>query len=331
MNSGEINRRDIIKKGAILGGGMLALKGLSPLAWAAPSSADMPMSVLGKTGVRVSKLGVGTASLSKPECSKEEAMRVIAQAIDEGINYFDTAPRYDQGEAERRTGEGLKGKRDKVFLVSKTHEQTYEGTWKLLEQSLKHLQTDYLDMVHLHNIGLESRWEDLDLAFSEKGAMGALREAKQKGMIRFIGATGHLYASRFKRVIESDEIDALMVSVNFVNQHTYNFEEKVWLPAAKKNKGLVSMKVFGGRVGKTTSHRFAPEDYENALRYTLSLNGLNTAVVGMSSREHLNQLLDTFRRVDALSEEELVAMAERGRELINENPRLKAMHGGSVT
>lgn len=330
MNSEELNRREAIKRGAILGGGMLALKGLSPLAWAAPRSNEMPMSLFGKTGVRVSKIGVGTASLSKPECSEEEAMRVIDQAIDEGINYFDTAPRYDQGEAERRTGKGLKGKRDKVFLVSKTHDQSYEGTWKLLEQSLKHLQTDYLDMVHLHNIGLESRWEDLDFAFSEKGAMGALREAKQKGMVRFIGATGHLYPSRFARVVESDEIDALMVAVNFVNQHTYNFEDKVWLPAASKNKGLVSMKVFGGRVGRTASHRFDPADYENALRYTLSLKGLNTAVVGMSSRAHLNQLLETFRRVDALSEEELIAVARRGRELIEENPRLQAMHGGST-
>ncbi len=330
MNTGDMNRREAIKKGMIIGGGMLALKSLSPLAWAAPSSTEMPMSVLGRTGVRVSKIGLGTASLPKSETSFEESQRIIAQAIDNGINYIDTAPNYTEGEAERRTGHGLKGKRDKVFLVSKTEEQTYEGTMRLLEQSLKHLQTDYLDMVHLHNIGLERRWEDLEFAFSEKGAMGALREAKKKGMIRFIGATGHIYPSRFKRIIESDEIEALMLAVNFVNQHTYNFEEKVWIPAAKRNMGLVSMKVFGGRINPGT-HRFPAEDYENALRYTLSLNGLNTAVIGIGKTWHLDRLLETFRRVDALNEEELAAIAQRGLQIIEGDKRFGAMHGHPLT
>jgi len=331
MKNENINRREAIKRGAILGGGMLALKGLSPLAWAAPSSTEMPMSVLGGTGVRVSKIGLGTASLSKPDCSEAEAQRIVAKAIDEGINYVDTAPNYDDGEAERRTGKALEGKRDKVFLVSKTEEQTYEGTWRLLEQSLKHLKTDYLDMVHLHNIGLESRWEELEFGFSEKGAMGALREAKKKGMVRFIGATGHIYPSRFKMAIDSDEIEVLMLAVNFVNQHTYDFEGKVWVPAAKKNMGLVSMKVFGGRVRTTAEFRMPREDYENALRYTLSLRGLNTAVIGIGKTAHLDQLLETFRRVDALNEDELAVVAERGRALIDIEKGFGAMHGQPLT
>ncbi|MCB1122160.1 MAG: aldo/keto reductase, partial [Verrucomicrobiae bacterium] len=239
----------------------------------------MPYGPLGRTGVQVSKLGVGTAPLARDNTTPVKVADVIAKAIDEGINYMDTAPNYTNGEAERRLGEALRGKRDKVFLVTKTEADTYEGTMALLEQSLRHLQTDHVDLVHLHNLGHLERWSDLDFAFSEKGAMGALRKAKEQGKVRFIGASGHLHPSRFHYAIDSGEVDVLMNAVNFVNQHTYDFEHKVWARAREKHMGLVSMKVLGGN--QNNDFRLPKADYENAIRYTLSLNGLCTAVIGI--------------------------------------------------
>lgn len=273
----------------------------------------------------VSKLGIGTAPLGRPNTDIPKVNDIIAKAIDEGINYMDTAPNYTKGEAERRLGHALKGKRDKAFIVTKTEADTYEGTMELLENSLRHIQTDHVDLVHLHNLGHLDRWSDLDFAFSEKGAMGALRKAKEQGKVRFIGASGHLHPSRFHYAIDSGEIDVMMHAVNYVNQHTYDFENKIWGRALEKNIGLVSMKVLGGNLNN--EFRLPKEDYEMAIRYTLSLKGLSTAVVGVNTMEHLDQLLETFRRVDALDEEEFITLAQRGLDLLKQDPSLREAHG----
>ncbi|MEM9158359.1 MAG: aldo/keto reductase [Verrucomicrobiota bacterium] len=319
-----MERREFLKTTALAASGLFALKNVSPAAWAASGDA-MPYGPLGRTGVSVSKLGIGTAPLGRDNTDVNKASDVIAKAIDNGINYMDTAPNYKRGEAERRLGHALKGKRDEVFLVTKTEADTYEGTMELLEQSLRRMKTDHVDLLHLHNLGHMERWSDLDFAFSEDGAMGALRKAKEQGKVRFIGASGHIHPSRFHYAIDSGEIDVLMNAVNYVNQHTYDFEHKVWTRALEKDIGLVSMKVFGGN--KNNEFYLPKEDYEIALRYTLSLNGLSTAVIGVNHMEHLDQLLETFRRVDALDEEEFIEVAQRGLELIKGDPKLKAAHG----
>jgi len=325
-----MERRKFIKSTALVGSGMFALKNLNPSAWAADKAGNgMPYSPLGRTGVPVSKLAIGTAPLARPNTNTSEVAKVIHKALDKGINYMDTAPNYTKGEAERRLGHALKGKRDQAFVVTKTEADTYEGTMELLEQSLRHLQTDHVDLVHLHNLGHLERWKDLDFAFSEKGAMGALRKAKKQGKVRFIGASGHIHPSRFHYAIDSGQIDVLMNAVNYVNQHTYDFEHKVWTRALEKNIGLVSMKVLGGN--KDNGFRLPDEDYENAIRYTLSLNGLSTAVIGINTMAHLDQLLDTFRRVDALDEDEFLAMSQRGLDLLKEDPTLRAAHGLPLT
>ncbi|MCZ6674252.1 MAG: aldo/keto reductase [Verrucomicrobia bacterium] len=325
-----MERREFIKATALASSGLFALKNMSSSAWAASSTANgMPYSSLGRTGVQVSKLGIGTAPLGRDNTDIPKVNDIIAKAIDEGINYMDTAPNYANGEAERRLGHALKGKRDKVFIVTKTEADTYEGTMELLENSLKHIQTDHVDLVHLHNLGHLERWKGLDFAFSKKGAMGALRKARQQGKVRFIGASGHLHPSRFHYAIDSGEIDVMMNAVNFVNQHTYDFEHKVWARAQEKNIGLVAMKVLGGN--QDNEFRLPKEDYENAIRYALSLQGLCTAVIGINKMAHLDQLLETFRRVDALDEEEFLAVAQRGLDLLKADESLRTAHGLPVT
>ncbi|MBK1875615.1 aldo/keto reductase [Pelagicoccus mobilis] len=323
-----MKRREFVRNAAIAGGGMWALGHLSS-AWAADvKSAGMAYETLGRTGVRVSKIGLGCAPLGRDTANEKESARIVDRCIDAGINYFDTAPNYTAGESERHVGNALRGKRDKVFLVSKTEEASYEGTWRLLEASLKHLKTDYLDLVHLHNFGHEGRFPNLDFLFSDEGAMGALRKAKEKGMIRFIGASGHLHPSRFHYAIDSEEIDALMVAVNYINQHTYDFEHKIWTRAGDKNLGLVSMKVFGGGRRK---FKIPEEDYEIAMRYTLSLPKLSTAVIGLGSEAYLEKALETLRRVKPLDDDEFIEVAQRGLELVRSDAKWRAAHGQPLT
>ena len=121
----------------------------------------------------------------------------------------------------------------------------------------------------------------------------------------------------------------LGLAVNYVNQHTYDFENKIWGRALAKNIGLVSMKVLGGNLNN--EFRLPKEDYEMAIRYTLSLKGLSTAVVGVNTMEHLDQLLETFRRVDALDEEEFISLAQRGLDLLKLDPSLREAHGLPLT
>ncbi|MDQ8200052.1 aldo/keto reductase [Pelagicoccus enzymogenes] len=319
-----MERRDFIKRAALASGGFWALGRLSS-AWAADVASDgMAYGTLGRTGARVSRFGFGTAPIGRGWVPEAEAIQMVHKALDEGINYFDTAPIYQDGESERRLGKALKGRRDEAFVVTKIQDPSYGGTMRLLEESLGRLQMDAVDLVHLHNFGDEGRFPDLDFLFGEDGAMGALREAKRKGMLRFVGASGHLHPSRFQRAIDSGEVDALMVAVNYINQHTYDFEHKVWNRAAEEDIGLVSMKMFGGG-----SRRFKipEEDYEIAMRYTLSLPDLSTAVIGLGAMEHLDRALQTFRSVKPLSDAEFMEVARRGKELIESDSRWQAAHG----
>ena len=142
------------------------------------------------------------------ETVDDDVAEVLHRGLELGVDYLDVAPNYGNAEtgfSEEKMGKTIKEIRDRVFLVTKTEEPTYEGTWKLLRQSMKRMQTDHFDLVHLHNFGHEPRFPDLELTLSDKGALGALREAKQQGVVRFIGASGHLHPSRFHDVMDTGE------------------------------------------------------------------------------------------------------------------------------
>lgn len=319
-----MKRREFMIKSAITGSGLMAFSNTS----AFNPGNSMEYSVLGRTGAKVSRMGIGCASFRDSE-SLSEVKNVVSKAIDDGITYFDTAPNY--GTSEERLGKALKGKRDNVFLVSKTEDATYDGTWKLLKQSLRRLQTDYIDLIHVHNFGRERRFPDLDAVFSDDGAMGALREAKEKGVIRFIGTSGHVYPSRFHRAIDSGEMDVFMVAVNYILQHTYDFEHKIWLRALSKNIGMVSMKVLGGSLRPEKNHRIPAEDYEMAIRYTKTLKGLSTAVIGLQNMEEYTKAFQTFIRAQPLNEEEYLKLSRRGLDLLKNNKKWRTAHGTPVT
>lgn len=282
------------------------------LAWtsASPGATTMPTATLGRTGVRVSRLALGCYFLGTEEVSQAAAEEILLRAVELGINYLDTAPNYLR--SEEKMGPAIPKIRERVFLVSKTEDHTYDGTWKLLRQSLQRLRTDHLDLVHLHSLGNEERWPDMDSALGRKGALGALVEAKKQGVIRFIGASGHNGASRFRQALATGEIDVVMNAVNFVSQHVYNFEQNIWAKAAGQNLGLAAMKVLGGVRGQGEGTRIPKSEYADAFRYALSVPGAVTAVVGMKSIAELEENVRYVAAARPLSPEESIALWRKG-------------------
>ena len=302
----QFTRRELGRK-AVLAGGAIAA---SPLASGAAGALERRP--LGKTGIEVGILGIGMSPLGQPGATQEEMNRVIAMAADEGVNYLDAAPIY--GMAERRLGPALKGKRDKFVLVSKVEATSnQDATWQIKE-SLHKMQTDYLDIVHLHNVGRTDRFPDLDVLMGEDGALQALRDAKKEGLVRHIGLTCHLRPARALPIIESGEIELVMCAANFVDLHTYNFEGTVFAEAAKQKMGVVAMKILGGTEGDGAKLS-ADEHYTNAVRYALGIPGLSVAIMGLKNTAELQKALETVRAYKAFSADELTRLEKKGKVL----------------
>ncbi|MDG3002713.1 aldo/keto reductase [Paludisphaera mucosa] len=323
----SISRRRFVRTGAVLGGvaaGLpLAAKGADD-----PAPGSIPQVVLGRTGAKVSRLGIGCAYFQRDKVTPDTVGATIHRALELGVNYLDTAPAY--GTAEEKMGPTIKEVRDKVFLVTKTPDATYEGTWKSLRHSLKMLQTDHIDLVHLHNFGDENTWGDDKMVFGDKGAVGALREAKKQGVVRFIGASGHLHPSRFHAAMDTGEIDVLMNAVNFVVRHNYDFEHKVWSRARHMNLGLVAMKVLGGAGRPEGGFKMDERHYEQAVRYVLSIPGLAVAVMGLENVAELEKAVATVSKAKPFSPEEELEVSRLGLQLAA-SPEWKTAYGTPLT
>jgi aryl-alcohol dehydrogenase-like predicted oxidoreductase len=312
--------------------GSLAASSATSAGGEAPSALKVPDSVLGRTGVRVSRLGIGCAYFQRKNVTPDDVRATLHRALELGVNYLDTAPTYgnpETGFAEEKMGPAMAEIRDKVFLVTKTEEPTYEGTWKLLKQSMKRMRTDRLDLVHLHNFGDANLWGDHKLVFGNRGAIGALREAKQQGVVRFIGASGHVHPTRFHQALDSGEIDVLMNAVNFVVQHTYDFEHKVWSRAQHMNVGLVAMKVLGGAAREQGGFKLDEKYYEKAIRYALSVPGIAVAVIGLESKAELEKAASVVARAEPFSAEESLDLARIGLDLAG-TPEWKTIYGAPL-
>jgi aryl-alcohol dehydrogenase-like predicted oxidoreductase len=318
-----VSRREFVKTGgAVLGS--LAVTGTAAPAVRADDRKEsdairVPQVVLGRTGATVGQLGIGCAYFQRARVKPDDVAKTLHRALELGVNYLDTAPNYgnpETGFAEEKMGPVMPEIRDKVFLVTKTEDSTYDGTWKLLRQSMKRLHTDRIDLVHLHNFGMQEWWADPKLAFGDKGAMAALREAKKQGVIRFIGASGHVHPARFHTALDSGEIDVLMNAVNFVTRHTYDFEHKIWSRAHAANIGLVAMKVLGGASNQERGGFLLPEDrYEAAIRYALSVPGISVAVIGMETIAEVEKAARTVANAQPLSAKEALEIARLGLEM----------------
>ena len=281
------------------------------------SQPRIPVRVLGKTGVTLPILGFGTAH-SGLRLNTRDAVRLYEQAFREGITYFDTAPEFaGYGKAQLQLSHVLQQVRPQVFLVTKCYEPDGERALKLLERSLKELGTTYADLVFVHSVGADKM--DPRIVFSKNGTYAALMRAKALGLTRFVGLSGHSRPSRFLQALHQFDLDVLLNAVNFVDRHTYNFEEEVWPAAAHANIGLIAMKVYGGAqdpASRTLSHSRMPvEHHDMAFRYALSQPSVCCATIGMVTHRELEENLNRARTFQPLSLEEARRLRDTGARL----------------
>jgi aryl-alcohol dehydrogenase-like predicted oxidoreductase len=283
----------------------------APVSAAVAGAAQMPVRPLGKTGFSAGIFGWGAQHVGQMPAEQSTVNRIVAEALEGGVNYIDTAPNY--GISEDLLGRALKGRRGRVFLSTKIETKTRAEAMEQVRNSLRRMQTDYLDCVQFHNLGREDRFPSLDQVLSKEGALAALMEAKKQGMIRHIGCTTHSNAPRILRLFEEAEIGIVTCVLNFVDRHIYGLEEKLLPEARKRNIPVVAMKALGGPKRPGGARLDSASDYPRALRYVWSLPGVSVAIVGCRTPEELQQGLAAARAFQPLPAAGMEDLLERGR------------------
>ena len=276
------------------------------------STPAIPRRTLGRTGVNVSVIGLGLGPLGLGGFSPAELQATAEAAIREGVTYFDV--QWDYGEAERNLAPVLKAHRSEVFLVSKTWEQRRTKAFASLRECLGRLGVECLDAVLLNNIGDFK----LDLLTKPDGVLAGLKEAQKEGFVRFLGISGHMRAGHFVQALDTGEFDIVMMPINFVDRHNYEFESKVLPIAAKHGVGVVAMKVLGGAFTYDTRRqraRLAGSDYVRAIPYALGTENVATAVIGCKSIQEIRQAARVARSLRPLAVEETARLLARGKHL----------------
>ncbi len=283
-------------------------------------SRGMPLRVLGRTGKRVSMLGMGCA-YAGGGVSEAQTRATIEAAIDGGVTYFDAAPEYTQ--AEERLGPVVKPVRDKVFLVSKSYAFDAKGAEKDLTTALRQLKTDYVDLFLQHGVGLRPIAETRN-ALGKGGSLAYLRKAKAKGLIRHIGMSVHApHAAALELLREADDWDVVMPFINYVawareemlaesdvEVVTVSDYERVFEHARKRKLGIVGMKIFGGHPGKLT------DDYDRAFRYALSVPGVACVLVGARSADEVRRAVAAAKAFRPMTEDEVFEARQRGDRMV---------------
>ena len=244
---------------------------------------------LGRTGLEVSIMGIGGGFLG--DMSAQELRQTIDYAFDHGVNYIDTAPGY--GESEARLGEaGLSERRDECILATKASDRTYDGAMRQLEESLKRMKTDYIDVWQLHGIANETELEEV---MKPGASFDALREAKESGLVRFLGITAHSPIP-LVRAIKTGEFDTVMVPFNIMRRQLGEDPAiGLFQIAREKNIGMVIMKpVASDRITKNLSM---------AVKFILA-HDISVTIPGVSNFGQMRTDIEITEEFSALSEEE---------------------------
>lgn len=297
MPNRKLTRRDFVRVGA--GGTAALFLNQGSLNAGERSLPPMPERPLGRTGhrVRLFSLG-GQATLEKAD-TRDASVAIINRAIDLGVNYIDTAAAYGGGISQTYIGEVMASRRDEVFLATKTHRRTRDESMRILEESLRLLQTDRLDLWQLHNVRTD---EQVDRIFAKGGAIEALQEARDQGVVRFLGITGHYDPAPLMRAIEEFDFDTVLMALNPADRHHLAFAEELLPMAKKKNMGVIAMKIPArGRLfreGGVTSMK-------DAMSYVLTLPGVSTVIVGCDDIVQLDENVSIAAGFEPLSDVEM--------------------------
>lgn len=312
-----LGRRGFLKGAAAVGAGTLAAAATTTIAAqevakerVVAKGAQVPKKDLGRTGLQVSALGLGGFHLGVPR-DAAEVDKIVGEALEAGVTFFDNAWEYHKGESETRVGAVLKGKRDQVVLMTKvcTHGRSKAVAMGMLEDSLRRLQTDHLDIWQIHEVVY---FNDPDLIFAAGGAAEALLEAKQQGKVRFIGFTGHKDPAIHLKMLEHDfPFDTVQMPLNCLDATFRSFEKLVLPEATRRGIAVLGMKSLGGSGEMVTSGTITAEE---GLRYAMSLP-VATTISGIDSLRVLRQNLEVARNFKPMTEAEMKELRERCRQI----------------
>jgi aryl-alcohol dehydrogenase-like predicted oxidoreductase len=256
---------------------------------------SIPKRKLGRTGVEVTVFGLGGEGILRTHGYENQAYQLINRAIDLGVNYFESARAYSGSEAYY--GLALKERRKDLFLTSKSHARDRRGAWSHLQETLKNMKTDHLDLWQVHDVRTP---EDVGEIFGPQGAIEAFMEAKKKGLTRFVGVTGHDDPLITRRCIETFDFDTVLIPVNPAEPVYKSYIDQVIPVAAKKGMGIVAMKVYlRGFAAKLPWFSSMEPFFRFALSQPVSL-----AVIGCDDVEQLEQNVAFARAFRPMSEDE---------------------------
>jgi aryl-alcohol dehydrogenase-like predicted oxidoreductase len=311
MKNKPIDRREFIKKtltsAAALGGltlGTLFSKGKGSASDRTYDPKGLPTRVLGKTGVAVPRIGIGCGSRFCAVQDPEKSAEILTSALDHGFYYWDTAYNYVSQNvvSEERLGLVLKDRRREVFLASKVEERTYDGAMRRLEESLKRLQTDRLDIYQVHQV---DSLEDVDKIGGKDGVLKALHKLKDEKVTMFIGFSGHLSAEAMTAMVNRYDFDTMLIALNHYEEVRGDMEKAAIPAAAAKNMGIMVIKVIRPR---ETVPGIVPEEL---IRYALTLEQVDAAVIGTDSLDVVRKNAELLKNFQTMSADEMSEMKAR--------------------
>jgi predicted aldo/keto reductase-like oxidoreductase len=298
-NRRNLTRREFVKLAAAAGVAMSVASACS-----AEAKNEMPYRALGRTGEKISAIGLGGYHIGTQD-DEAESIRLVRTALDRGINFLDNCWDYNGGVSELRMGKALQdGYRAKAFLMSKIDGRTKTAAARQIDESLKRFQTDHVDLMQFHEI---IRLEDADRIFAD-GAMAAMLAAKQAGKVRYIGFTGHKDPEIHLKMLSvaadhQFQFDAVQMPLNVMDAHFHSFEHRVVPVLVKAGIGVLGMKSLGSGAILQSQTATAIE----CLHYALNLP-TSTVITGMDSMERLEQALEAARSFKPMTSEEVAAL-----------------------
>jgi aryl-alcohol dehydrogenase-like predicted oxidoreductase len=300
--SGEIPQRPLLRAGSLARS--QDRTALPPLTNTGPD--QIPRKPFGRTSERLSVIGIGGYNLGDAP-SLKEAIAIVHEAIDAGVNFFDNAWEYHDGKSEDWMGRALKGRRDQIFLMTKvcTHGRDKQVGLRQLDQSLKRLQTDHLDLWQVHECVYDN---DPERHFAKGGVIEALDEAKKAGKVRYVGFTGHKRpAIHLKMLSYNYPFDSVQMPLNAFDASYRSFQKDVLPEVIRRGMAGLGMKSLGGNGQPITQGVVTVAE---ALRYAMSLP-VATTISGIDSLAVLHQNLSIARGFQPMSAEEMEALSRR--------------------